>query len=115
MAESMKRKKTTEKDLSRLRAVSPTRNFISERKNDEPFLPVVAEDGRVRFITHCDACNTSATKKFDSEPMTIPCITRSSVVPCKTDEELRRALKALLELPEIHVGIAGGILRHDIR
>jgi hypothetical protein len=42
-------------------------------------------------------------------------ITRGSVPPCLTDEELRRALKHLLELPEIHVGVAGGIVRHDLR
>jgi hypothetical protein len=115
MAESMKRKKTTEKNLSRLRAVSPTRNSMSERKNGEPFLPVLAENGRVWFITDCDVCNTAAKKKFDSEPITVPFITRSSVLPCITDEELRRALRALLDVPEIHVEIAGGIVRHDIR
>ncbi|HSE30263.1 MAG TPA: hypothetical protein VLA93_01675 [Pyrinomonadaceae bacterium] len=42
-------------------------------------------------------------------------ITRRSALPCITDEELRRALKDLLDLPQIHVGVAGGIVRHDIR
>ena len=42
-------------------------------------------------------------------------ITGRSVLPCITDEELRRALKALLDLPETRVAIAGGIVRHDIR
>ena len=76
---SMKRTKTTAKNLSKLRPVISTRNSIAERKNGE------------------------AT------------ITGRSVLPCITDEELRRALKSLLDLPQTRVAIAGGIVRHDIR
>lgn len=38
-----------------------------------------------------------------------------SIFPCLTDEDAQAALRNLLTAPKIHVEVAGGILRHDIR
>lgn len=50
-------------------------------KEDGPYVPIYAEDGRV--------------------------------VGLIIERELRASLKAVLPVPEIQVGIAGGIVRHS--
>jgi CBS domain-containing protein len=106
------KKKTTGDAPSRVvnEAAAPAWN------NGCPFLPVVAPDGKVvGMITDRDICNTAAVKHRDFELTTVAAVTPGRIFPCRSDEEVRAALKTLLGRQEFHVEVAGGILRHDTR
>ena len=111
----MKRNKRTEKKTVTAFNSDPDISS-SVRKSNEAFLPIFAEDGRVvGLVTDRDICNTVATKKIDFELITRPQFTSGRIIPCMTDKELRAALKTLLPLPEVHVTVEGGIVRHGFR
>jgi len=81
-----------------------------------PLLCIAAEDGRVfGFITDRGIGNTPATKNINFELNTVASVTHGRIIPCRSDEQLRTALKVLLGPPEIQVTVAGGLVRHGSR
>lgn len=112
--EDMKRKKTTDKKkpLQKVR----TKKARAVKPVGSPAKRIVASDARaVGSMTDRDICNGVEMETLEFEFDTIDPDTRDSILPCMSDDELRMALKALLEPHQIQVLVAGGIVRHDIR
>jgi len=92
---------------------TPRRSGHSEpvrlvENNDSCLLPIVAVDGRiVGLITDPDVCaGTVGQRRLDSTS------DARRIFRCKSNDEVRAALKTILNSSKVEVEVAGGILRH---
>ena len=92
-----------------------TQSFnIANTSHDVPLAAICAEDSR-NWISGHDMRKTNTTRKINLKITRVPPGAAEHVVDREMTANLPDALRAVFGIPQIHIEVAGGIVRHDIR